>query len=361
MDTPRPLKLYRRRFLVLLATCLANLNNAIVWSTFAAVTPSTAAHYGTTIAALSNPFSLCAPTKVAAKWFGENERLTANTAMSLATFVGSAFVLPFSSWIVQEEPDKIPTLNFISFAIIAVLAMPSLFVTNEPPTPPSVAAEEVTMPFWDGLRSLQHNTQFVLLFFIAGLSMGTFEVYITLISDSIVPYGYMEADAGTLGLISIVSGILASLFLARILDHSKSHRAALRLLPGLALVGFIGFSVSAVSTDNRVWLYVSAAVIGIGCFPILPITLEIGAEIARPVAEGTSGGVLETSIQLCAIAVLLGANALRTDDGKLGDALFGFVGVIGVVAFLILFLEGADAKGTEEESERLLRNDEEGQ
>ncbi|KAJ3010510.1 UNVERIFIED_CONTAM: Major facilitator super domain-containing protein 7 [Siphonaria sp. JEL0065] len=416
-----PTKLYPFRFVVLLAVFLGNINNAIVWSTYAAVTPSAALHYGVSserinqlvlffdvcffpfafvapyvldvyglrpsvligtwvtvlgtgvrwlsgfasegytipllftgqlLAALVNPFTLDAPTKVAALWFGENERLQANTVMSLATFLGSALVLPIAPWIVNEDPDNIDKLNLITFLITLVLALPSLVIRNSPPTPPSLATQEDTMPFWDGVKALSKNTQFILLFLVAGLSMGTFEVYITLISDSIVPFGYSEADSGSLGLITIISGVITSFVLARILDHSQSHRKVLKVLPFIAFMGMLGFCLCASYADKRVFLYLSAAVIGIGCFPILPIVLEVGAESARPVAEGTSGGILETSIQLFAIFILIISNWLRDANGKLGNALIWLVAVFGIVALLVPFLD--DEASSPEERQTLL-------
>ncbi|KAI9339017.1 major facilitator superfamily domain-containing protein [Obelidium mucronatum] len=420
-DSETTFKLSPFRFVVLLAVFLGNINNAIVWSTYASVTPSTALRYNVTTeqinnlvlffdvcffpfaavapyvldvfglrpavllgtwttvlgtfvrwaskfasgketqlalvfagqltAALANPFTLDAPTKVAALWFGENERLTANTVMSLATFLGSALVLPIAPWIVKEDPRNIDVLNLVTFLITLVFALPSLAVRNKPPTPPSLAAEEESMPFWDGVKALSKNTEFILLFLIAGLSMGTFEVYITLISDSIVPFGYSEADSGVLGIISIAFGIVTSILLARSLDHSKSHRRVLKRLPFVAIMGFLGFSFCALDTSRRFWLYASAATIGIGCFPILPIVLEVGAESARPVGEGTSGGVLETSIQLFAIFILIVSNRLRDLEGKLGNALVWFVIVFAVVALIVFFLGGNESPEDNDDGE----------
>ncbi|ORY38203.1 MFS general substrate transporter [Rhizoclosmatium globosum] len=393
-DPVERFQVYPQRFLVLFAVFCANFNNAIVWSTYAAVTPSTAERYGVStweinqlvlffdmsffplcgvalwvldvkglkpsvltgvwiticgaflrwtakyyydplelitvgsvMAALVNPFTLDAPTKVAITWFAENERLTATTIMSLATYMGPAFVLTIAPLIVDGNPNNVDTLNWITFLVILVLGIPSLLLQNEPPSPPSKVANQSSVPFWDGVKQLTRNRQFILLFWVAGISMGCFEVYITLISDTVVPYGYSETDAGTVGVISILSGILSSLVIARMLDHSKAHRIVLKILPFVTVVGAVGFFFSAHCADRRVFLYFSASIIGVGCFPVLPIALEVGSECARPVAAGTSGGMIETSIEFCAIFILLVSNLLRQEGDKLGYALVWFIGL----------------------------------
>ncbi|ORY38201.1 MFS general substrate transporter [Rhizoclosmatium globosum] len=398
-------KLYPQRFIVALAVFCGNFNNALMWSTYAAVTPSTAQHYGvsewkinqlmlcfdicffpfcglalwvldmkgvkpavlvgvwftvagallrflsqyfgdpltwvfagTVFGALVNPFTLDSPTKAAAVWFGETERLTANTVMSLSTFLGSALVLFLAPAIVKGNPDNINTLNWATFVIIIVLALPSLFMQNTPPIPPSKVALEESIPFWKGVRLLATNSQFLLLLGIVGISMGMFEIFIALISDSVVPYGYSESDAGSLGVISIFSGIISSLLIARVLDYTKSHRSTLKILPFITVLGACGYFYGALDLDRRVLLYVSSGIIGMGCFPILPIALELGAECAKPVAEGTSGGIMETSIQICAIVTLLVSNALRQEGGKMGNALIWFISLCSLVAFLSLFI-----------------------
>jgi FLVCR family MFS transporter 7 len=48
------------------------------------------------------------------------------------------------------------------------------------------------MPFLQGLKSILKNRNFIILLFVFGFYVGTFNVYITLISDYVVANGYSE-------------------------------------------------------------------------------------------------------------------------------------------------------------------------
>ncbi|KAI8832207.1 major facilitator superfamily domain-containing protein, partial [Chytriomyces cf. hyalinus JEL632] len=302
------------RFAVAAGVFFANFNNALLWATYAAVTPTTAEYYacseytinlvalvfqivfipaaipsmyaidhlglrpsvlvgtwgvtlgaairwlavyagggpnvqlallftGQIIAAIATPFAFNAPTKVCALWFGDRERLTANTIMSLSVYAGTSTALALAPFIVSQDANNISKLNFVTFVIVFVTGFSSLLVFNKPEFAPSKSAAEVkhAIPFKLGLYSIAANPQFLLIFLSYGLTIGALDSYFTLISDYVTPYGYTEADAGGLGNITILFGTVSSLILGPILDRTKAHRRVLKVLPIISLLGSIGF------------------------------------------------------------------------------------------------------------------------
>ncbi|KAJ3388950.1 Major facilitator super domain-containing protein 7 [Chytriomyces hyalinus] len=410
------------RFAVAAGVFFANFNNALLWATYAAVTPTTAEYYacseyiinlvalvfqivfilaaipsmyaidhlglrpsvlvgtwgvtlgaairwlavyagggptvqlallftGQIIAAIATPFAFNAPTKVCALWFGERERLTANTIMSLSVYAGTSTALALAPFIVSQDANNISKLNFVTFAIVFVTGFSSLLVFNKPEFAPSKSAAEVkhAIPFKLGLYSIAANPQFLLIFLSYGLTIGALDSYFTLISDYVTPYGYTEADAGGLGNITILFGTVSSLILGPILDRTKAHRRVLKVLPIISLLGSIGFYLSVPFLDRRPLLYVSAALIGMGAFCITPIALELGVECTYPVAEGTSAGLLQSAGQAFAVLALLVSNALRGKlDGSLGSAMVWRIGMCAAVVLVVPFY---NAKSLRMESE----------
>ncbi|KAJ3140856.1 Major facilitator super domain-containing protein 7 [Physocladia obscura] len=292
---------------------------------------------GQTIAAAATPFAFNTPTKVCAAWFGDKERLTANTIMSLSIYAGTAMAMGLSPAIVGSDPNNINTLNLVSFVIIFTTGMASLLVFDKPEFAPSKSAQEELLPFLAGLKSLTRNPQFYVIFVVYGVIFGALDTYFTLISDYVTPYGYSEADAGVLGINTIISGTISSLILGPILDRTKSHRFFFKALTFVTLIGAILFYFSAPYPARRILLQLSACVIGIGGFSLAPIALELGVECTFPVAEGASAGMLQTSGQIFGVIILLASNALRTSDGLLQHAMVWRIMVCAVVCLVVPF------------------------
>ncbi|KAI8617416.1 major facilitator superfamily domain-containing protein [Chytriomyces sp. MP71] len=396
------------RFAVATGVFFANFNNALLWATYAAVTPSTAQFYdcseytvnlvalvfqivfipctlpsmyimdswglrpsvlvgtwgvtlgalirwlgsygnssaqlpllfvGQIVAASATPFAFNAPAKVSALWFGDKERLTANTFMSLSIYAGTAVALAISPAVVAGDPANIPSLNLISFIIVFITGLTSLLVFNKPVVPPSLSAHnEKSLPFWEGLKALAANPQFIILLFVYGVVAGSLDAYFTLISDYIVPYGYTETDAGVLGNVTILVGTLSSLLLGPILDRTKLHRVFLKLQTLVTFLGTVGFYFAAPHTDRRTLLFASAAAIGMGGLGMAPLALELGVECTFPIAEGSSSGLLQTAGQVFGVLVLVVSNSLRGSvDGVFAGALLWRVGMCALVVLLVPF------------------------
>ncbi|KAJ3098002.1 Major facilitator super domain-containing protein 7 [Phlyctochytrium bullatum] len=292
---------------------------------------------GQMIAALGQPFLLETPTKAAANWFGERERLTANTVMSLGQPIGTALILALAPAIVSEDPSNVATLNLATFLLALVCAIPSLFARNRPPTPPSRSAESVSLPFLDGARALVKNGAFWVVWVVFGLLIGAFNVFVTLIADYVTPQGYSESDAGNVGLVSIVVGLVAAGVVGPILDRTKAHRTVFRFLPMATAFGGILFFLGAGWSGRLILLYVAAVFIGIGGFPMMPLSLELGVECTYPVAEGTSAGLLWTAGQVFGTVGILVSNGLRAADPSMRPAtgllLLMLVGAMAVAPF----------------------------
>ncbi|KAJ3061021.1 Major facilitator super domain-containing protein 7 [Podochytrium sp. JEL0797] len=299
---------------------------------------------GQLIAAIATPFAFNAPTKVCASWFGDKERLTANTFMSLAMFGGTALAMAIAPSIVGDTPSNITKLNFAVFIICFVTGLTSLFVYDKPTFAPSLSAQEVSLPFKEGMKKLMTNRDYWVIVAVYGMSAGGLDTYFTLISDYITPYGYSEADSGLLGIVTIAVGCISSLLIGLLLDYTKQHRLGFKLVTFLTFLGALLFYFSARFSDQKPLLFFSACVIGLGGFTLAPIALELGVECTHPVSEGSSAGVLQTSGQLFGVIVLVVSNALRAEDGTLADAMLWRIGLAATTVCIVPFYNAASRR-----------------
>ena len=99
---------------------------------------------GQLLAAIAQPVILDSPTMLAATWFGENERATANMIASVANPVGVAMGSLFSPMIVSGPDDMRWMYLYFSLPATAGLLLAALVLQDRPPTAPSLSAECIT-------------------------------------------------------------------------------------------------------------------------------------------------------------------------------------------------------------------------
>lgn len=110
---------------------------------------------GQIIMAIGQPFMLSAPAKLAAVWFGDNERAIATTLGSLAAPIGAVtgFLLPLPLISENDAPphstiehgkNKFFWYVLVQNIVITVLGLPIiLLIRNAPPSPPSKSAAKI--------------------------------------------------------------------------------------------------------------------------------------------------------------------------------------------------------------------------
>ena len=102
---------------------------------------------GQVFAAIGQPFIVNAPAKVAAVWFGTNERVIAITICVAAQAIGAAigFVLP-TIWVQPDDAGEVFKEHLLTSLIvqaaigIALFLMILLFFKDKPALPPSPSA-----------------------------------------------------------------------------------------------------------------------------------------------------------------------------------------------------------------------------
>lgn len=95
---------------------------------------------GQLLAAVSQPVILDCPTMLAATWFGEDERATANMIASIANPLGIALGSLFPPMIVDVPSDMRSLYLYFALPATVGLLVTVLFLKDRPPSPPSMSA-----------------------------------------------------------------------------------------------------------------------------------------------------------------------------------------------------------------------------
>jgi cyanate permease len=291
-------------------------------------------NYGLVLAAtigiaISQPFLLNAWTKVAANWFSVGGRATAVGLITVANLVGTAIGMVATPALVDSAPLGTIQLGFgILAAVSAVLFL--LLARERPPTPACPPGDEERALMLDGLRHALTVRPFLLYLAVVFIGMGIFNGLNTWIEDILRPRGMTSSDAGTVGAVLLLSGILGAIVLPALSDRQRRRRRFLLI----AMIGAIPGLVGVAFAPDLPLVLASAFVLGFFLVAASPIGMQYAAEVTRPTPEGTSNGLIQLFGQ--GSVVLVYAMALLKDgSGTLAPAMVACV-VLLLVAVLLL-------------------------
>jgi MFS family permease len=279
--------------------------------------------------AIAQPFLMNAWTKVPAQWFSINERATAVGLVTLANLVGTALGMLLTPILTEQIP--IPSVQLIFGGVAAIAALLFVLLSRErPPTPPCPPGMEVRSLMLDGLKQILRAAPFWLFVIVYFAGMGIFNGISTWVENIIRPRGFTPTDAGTLGALMVLGGIIGAVVFPSLSD--KQHKRQRYLLLGvlLAIPGLLG-----VTFASAYWLLLlSAFFLGFFLISVAPIGMQYVAEITYPAPEGTSAGLIQLFGQISVVFVYI-MDAMKTRDGAFTPSLLLAVGLLVVLVGVI--------------------------
>ncbi|XP_061690300.1 solute carrier family 49 member A3 isoform X1 [Syngnathoides biaculeatus] len=200
---------------------------------------------GQTISAVAQPLVIFTPTKMAALWFPDHQRATANMMASMANPLGILLANVVSP-AVARTPDRIPVLMLVySIPTCLICFLATVFIrSSAPPTPPSASAEHSTSePFLQGVKLLLKNRAYLVLLVCFGSGVGVFTCFSTLLDQILCVQGYTNDFAGLCAALFIVFGIGGAALLGRYVDKTKRFTEAVKI--NMAFSALAGVSDAA--------------------------------------------------------------------------------------------------------------------
>jgi len=193
--------------------------------------------------AAAQPFLLNAWTKVPANWFAIEERATAVGIVTLGNLVGTALGMVLTP--VLMESMSIPNIQLIYGGIAAFSAVLFVaFARETPPTPPCPAGMEVRALMLDGLKHALTVKVFWFGLAVTFVGLGIFNGITTWIESIIRPRGFSPTDAGTLGALMIVGGVIGAVVIPAFSDKYRKRQLFLFISFTGAIPGLISWQKS---------------------------------------------------------------------------------------------------------------------
>jgi MFS family permease len=278
------------------------------------------ANYGLVLAcsigiAIGQPFLMNSWTKVPANWFSQNERATAVGLVTLANLLGTAVGFGLTPVLIESISISSVQLIFGVVAVIATLVFIALS-REHPVTPPCPPEMEVRSLMLDGLKQIVKSVPFWLFVVVYFIGLGLFNGVSTWIENIIRLRGFTPTDAGTMGTVMIVGGVIGAVVIPSISDRSRKRQRYMLLGVLLAIPGLIGITFA-----SSLWpLLLSAFWMGFFLISVAPVGLQYVAEVTYPAPEGTSNGIIQLFGQISVVYVYI-MEAMKSADGAFTPSL----------------------------------------
>ncbi len=287
----------------------------VLWSTFGL--------------AAAQPFLLNAWTKVPANWFAIEERATAVGIVTLGNLIGTALGMVLTPILI--ESTSIATIQLIYGGIAAFSAVVFLIFAREtPPTPPCPPGMEVRALMLDGLKHAFTIRAFWFGLLVSFIGLGIFNGTTTWIENIVRPRGFTPTDAGTLGALMIVGGVIGAVVMPALSDKQRKRQLFLYIAFIGAIPGLIGLTFATTPT----LLFGSAFVMGFFLISALPIAMQYASEVTQPTPEGTSNGLIQLFGQGAVVFVYI-MEAMKSADGSFTRSLLLAVGLLVISIFFV--------------------------
>lgn len=284
--------------------------------------------------AIGQPFMMNSWTTLPARWFQKDFRATAVGLVTLSGLIGVALSMVLTPVLV-ESFKNLATVQLI-YGITAALSslLFILLARDNPPTPPCAETEVVRALVLDGLKNAVRNKMFWLLVFLQFLGMALFNGLTTWIEPVVRGREFGSTEAGNLGALLLVGGVIGALVLPALSD--KQHKRKRFLYIGFLFA--IPFLIGITFAKSYMILLISSFGLGFFLTSASPIIMQFATEITSPTPEGTSNGLLQLFGQVSVVYVYL-MDAMKTENGSFTPSLLLAVGLLVLCLAVISFLK----------------------
>ena len=253
--------------------------------------------------AIGQPFVIGAITKIAARWFPAEERATASGLGTLALYLGPLLAMLLTPFLVLHIGMRRTLLTY-GIASAAAAAFFLVVAREHPPTP---AGRDERVLMLDGFKSMLRQRDFIFLLVMFFVGLGMFNSVSTWIEDIIRPRGFTISQAGMLGGLMLIGGIIGAVIISLLSDQFRRRKPFIIL----ALVGLIPGLMGMTYSSSYWLLLLSGFTFGFFLLSAGPIGFQYAAEITHPAPEGTSNILLLVMGQVSGIIFIFGMDALK--------------------------------------------------
>jgi predicted MFS family arabinose efflux permease len=287
--------------------------------------------------AVAQPLVLNGISKLVSDWFDEEQGALATGLCTMGIFIGMAIGMGLSPVL----HDRLG-MRFTMAVFAALTALPSLaflaFARERPREPsPQAAAGAVGGAVGGNLRALFRNRDLVLVFALNFLGLGFFNGLTTWLEAILAQSGVGAVDAGLVGALMIVGGIVGAVVVPALSDRSRRRKPFVLLCAASALA-----ILYPLCTSRSLPLLLGlGGAMGFGFLPAYALLLEMSAELAGAELAGTATGVLMLAGNAGGVLTILAMPLVKGDAATWGAPVALMLGLLAVAVVLAALVSDA--------------------
>jgi len=280
---------------------------------------------------ISQPFFLNSVSLLSANWFPESERTKATGLSIISQLLGIALGMVLTPILVVFYSFEAMLLIYGLYGLIIGIVF-VILARDNPPTPSSIKVLKEDDKVKGGLKLLFSNKQFLILMIVFFVGLGAFNMVTTYIELIVAPRGLTSIEAGNLGGILLLGGIIGAQVLSILADKLRKRVLLIKISLAITVASF--FLLSFANTTTM--LNVSGFLLGFGLLSVGPVLIEHAVDITAPVPEASSNGLLMVIGSISGIIFIVAFEKLTTPSGDYLPALI-VLSILSLVAFLLSF------------------------
>lgn len=272
---------------------------------------------GSMLCGASQAFALNIPSHFSNLWFLEGERVTATALMSLANPLGQAIgtlVVPFMATSSSEVSSM--TLHVaILFTVTTSFALVTLTQLRKATSSDSATFDHGLMKYF---LALIQKVEFYYIFFQFTILVAAFNAFATLVEQFTRPYNFSDVQAGIIGAVLVVIGLISGVVTSPILDKTKAYKLPIIFCIVASAISYLAlvFVIKTYTTGVFIAVLILAGIIGGSGLVLLPLALELATAINLPAPPEMASAALWMAGQALGGIFILVMDALRTEDSK---------------------------------------------
>ncbi|MHA1376450.1 MAG: MFS transporter [Promethearchaeota archaeon] len=281
--------------------------------------------------AISQPFFLNSVTLLSANWFPKPERTTATGLSVISQLLGIALGMALTPILVIVFSFEVMLFIYGLFSLIVGVLF-AILARDKPSTTPSIKVTKEDIILKGSLKPLLFNKLFWIVNIIFFVGLGAFNMVTTYIEIIVAPRGLIPIEAGNLGGIMLLGGIVGAIIMSLLSDKLRKRSLLIKISLLTTVVAFFAISYA----NTAIMLYIFGFLLGFGLLSVGPVILEYAVEITIPVSEETSNGILMMVGAVGGIIFIMGFEGLTTPSGDYLPALI-VLSILSLVSFVLSF------------------------
>jgi MFS family permease len=280
---------------------------------------------GQVLIAIAQPFIVTGISKIVGDWFEKKHHALATGLGTIGLFLGMAFSLVVTPLLV-EGTDIHSAMVF--FAAVTV-GISLFFVLTARESGSEIEAIGSSL---SEIRELLYNKNLVIIFIISFMALGFFNSFTTWLELILAQQGMNTEQAGMIGGLIIIGGIIGSATIPAISDKAGRRKPFLIICAVMA-----GVLLYPLATGKNVSTsMVIAGIFGALALPAFALLLTMSEEEAGSKKAGAATGFLMMAGNAGTILITILMEVVKSEPHDWTNAIYLLLGVIAIAVILSL-------------------------